>query len=408
MATPAVLNQHQNRLLSKPAAVLLTACCGVFFGFGSLFISTFGIFLKPMSQTLGWSRAEMSSGFTAAVLCVAIMSPWLGRALDRVPARRVVLPCVVIYALGFASLSFLTRHWWHVLAVYVVMGVAGIPTTQLGYARVVSAWFDQARGRALAAVMAGSGIGFMIFPPVAQFLISTYGWRAAYGILGALALLVSGPLVWLFLYEPIAEQTGCGSPGKRYGPARSFAFWGIAGALLLFSFATNGLNTHWAALLTDRGLTPASAATVLSVAGLATLASKLSTGYLLDLFRANRVAAILLVCTAIGIVFVLGGRSLLTAYASAVLVGIGMGAESDAVPYLLTRYFGLDRFSELYGYTWTVYAIAGGLGPVLAGAVFDHTGSYRAALFLFLGLVVAAAGLLASLPGYTATQFSTP
>lgn len=407
MATPAVLNQHQNRLLSKPAAVLLTACCGVFFGFGSLFISTFGIFLKPMSQTLGWSRAETSSGFTAAVLCVAIMSPWLGRALDRVPARRVVLPCLVIYALGFASLSFLTRHWWHVLAVYVVMGVTGIPTTQLGYARVVSAWFDQARGRALAAVMAGSGIGFMIFPPVAQFLISTYGWRAAYGILGALALLVSGPLVWLFLYEPIAEQTGCGSPGKRYGPARSFAFWGIAGALLLFSFATNGLNTHWAALLTDRGLTPASAATVLSVAGLATLASKLSTGYLLDLFRANRVAAILLVCTAMGIVFVLGGRSLPTAYASAVLVGIGMGAESDAVPYLLTRYFGLDRFSELYGYTWTVYAIAGGLGPVLAGAVFDHTGSYRAALFLFLGLVVAAAGLLASLPGYNATQFST-
>jgi MFS family permease len=255
--------------------------------------------------------------------------------------------------------------------------------------------------------MAGSGIGFMVFPPVAQFLISSYGWRAAYAILGVLALLVSGPLVALFLYEPPAEPTGCQAPGKIYRPARSFAFWGIAGALLLFSFATNGLNTHWAALLTDRGLTPASAATVLSVAGLATLASKLFTGYLLDLFRANRATAILLFCTAIGLVFVLTGRSLSAAYTSAVLVGVGMGAESDAVPYLLTRYFGLGRFSEIYGYTWTVYAIAGGFGPLLAGIVFDHTGSYRAALFLFLGLVLAAAALFGSLPRYDATRFST-
>src|SRR3954470_21139877 len=391
MATPAALSHRPGRLLNRRETVLLTACCGVFFSFGSLFISTFGIFLKPVSQALGWSRAEISAGFTAAVLCVAIMSPWLGRMLDRVPARRIVLPCLVIYALGFASLSLLTPHWWHLLAIYIVMGVTGIPTTQLGYARVVSAWFDQTRGRALAAVMAGSGVGFLVFPPAAQFVISTYGWRAAYGILGALALLVPGPLIWLFLYEPVAQRTHSELPGTRSGPVLSFAFWGITGALLLFSFATNGLNTHWAALLTDRGLTPGSAATVLSVAGLATLASKLFTGYLLDLFRANRVAAILLFCTAIGLVVVLTGGSLFVSYASAILVGVGMGAESDAVPYLLTRYFGLDRFGELYGYTWTVYAIAGGLGPLLAGAVFDHTGSYRSALFLFIGLVVAAA-----------------
>lgn len=412
MATPAVLNQRPGRLLNNRAAVLSTACCGVFFGFGSLFISTFGIFLKPVSQSLGWSRAEISSGFTVAVLCVAVMSPWLGRILDRIPARRVVLPCLAIYALGFSSLALLTRHLWHLLAVYAVMGVAGIPTTQLGYARVVSAWFDETRGRALAAVMAGSGLGFMVFPPVAQFLISTYGWRTAYALLGSLALVISGPLVWLFLYEPASEPTVREAPGrkapmKKRGPARHPAFWGIAAALLLFSFATNGLNTHWAALLTDTGLTPAAAATVLSIAGFATLASKLFTGYLLDLFRANRVTALLLSCTALGLIFVLTGRSLPVCYASAMLVGVGMGAESDAVPYLLTRYFGLERFSELYGYTWTVYAIAGGLGPLLAGAIFDHTGSYRTALLLFLGFVVAAAGLFASLPRYDAPQFAT-
>src|SRR5436305_904337 len=114
------------------------------------------------------------------------------------------------------------------------MGVTGIPTTQLGYARVVSAWFDQTRGRALAFVMAGSGMGFMVLPPVAQFFISTYGWRAAYGILGALTLVVPGPLIWLFLYEPVAQRTSCDPAGKRSGSARSFAFWGITGALCEF------------------------------------------------------------------------------------------------------------------------------------------------------------------------------
>src|SRR5436309_11427470 len=86
MATPAALSHRPGRLLNRRESVLLTACCGVFFSFGSLFISTFGIFLKPVSQALGWSRAEISSGFTAAVLSVAIMSPWLGQMLDRVPA----------------------------------------------------------------------------------------------------------------------------------------------------------------------------------------------------------------------------------------------------------------------------------------------------------------------------------
>ncbi len=384
----------------------MTACCGVFVSFASILIYTFGVFLKPLAATFGWSRAQVSLAFTVTALTVAACSPLIGRLLDRYPARRIVIPCTAVYGLAFGSLAFLTPHISHLLVVFLILGIVGNGTTQLGYARVISAWFDQSRGRALAAVMAGSGAGSMIFPPLAQALITSYGWRIAYAALGGLILVLGLPLAVLFLYEP--EGSGKNQhPPDEAAPGESilrsvasYRFLGIVGALLLFSFATNGLNTHWAAMLTDRGFPAGQAATVLSVAGLAALVSKLSTGYLLDRFFAGRAAAVLMAICASGFLLVIYGHTPLAAFAGAALVGIGMGAESDAVPYLLTRYFGLQRFSELYGYTWFVYAIAGALGPLVMGRMFDQTGSYRLTLLACFGLVVVASMLFASLPKY--------
>ena len=141
---------------------------------------------------------------------------------------------------------------------------------------------------------------------------------------------------------------------------------------------------------------------MLSVAGMAALVSKLSTGYLLDRFVAGRAGAGLLAACAVGFLAVIYGRAAWLAFAAAVLAGAGMGAESDAVPFLLTRYFGLHRFSELYGYTWCFYAVAGGLGPLVMGRTFDRTGSYEVVLLVSFAMIVAAAILFASLPRYKA------
>lgn len=404
MATPAVLNRHLSRRNESRGLVLLTACCGVFVSFASVVIYTFGVFLKPLTQTFGWSRAQVSLAFTFTALTVAVCSPFIGRLLDRFPARRIVIPCTVIYGLTFGSLAFLTPHIAHLLVAFVVLGVIGNGTAQLGYARVVSAWFDRSRGRALAAVMAGSGAGSMIFPPLAQALITSYGWRAAYAILGAVILVIAVPLASLFLFEPETKEAAApveALPKESLrGALLSFPFLGISAALLLFSFATNGLYAHWAPLLTDRGFGAEAAATVLSVAGFAALASKLSTGYLLDRFRAGRAVAVLLASCAGGFACVITGHTISVAFCAAILVGAGMGAESDAVPFLLTRYFGLERFSELYGYTWCVYAVAGALGPLVMGQFFDRTGSYQVVLLASLSMVIAAAALFAALPLY--------
>jgi MFS family permease len=402
MVIHAVLNPPRSRQRSSRGAVLATACCGVFVSFASVVVYTFGVFLKPLASTFHWSRTQVSLAFTLAALTVAVCSPFLGRLLDRFPARRIVLLCTVVYAAAFGSLALLTPHLWHLYAVFVLLGIVGNGTTQLGYARVVSAWFDQKRGRALAAVMAGSGMGSMVFPPFAQALISAYGWRTAYAVLAALILALGVPLAALFLYEPVDSV----SPAlelireKAGSSVWSRPFLGIALALLLFSFATNGLNAHWAALLTDAGAPPGQAALVLSMAGAAALISKISTGYLLDRFRAGLVAATLVAFCGVGFGLIIAGHAPWLSLAAAILVGAGMGAESDAVPYLLTRYFGLTRFSELYGYTWCVYAVAGASGPVAMGAVFDHTGSYRAMLIVTLVLVLSASAIFALLPEY--------
>ena len=240
MATPEVLNHLPDRRRSERRPprrflVLLTACCGVFVSFASIVRETGGGGRKPWAAAFGWSRTEVSLAFTLTALTVAACSPFIGRLLDRYPARSIVLPCTAIYGITFGSLAFLTPHLSHLLAVFFVLGVVGNATTQLGYARIVSAWFDRERGRALAAVMAGSGLGSMLFPPIAQALISACGWRVAYAVRGGVILLLGITLAVLFLYEPeISPNQPSAQPAHTREPLwqsiLTFRFLGIVGA----------------------------------------------------------------------------------------------------------------------------------------------------------------------------------
>src|SRR5579862_7150926 len=146
--------------------IVMTSVLGITVSFGSLVIFTFGVFLKPLSGQFGWSRAEVSLAFTLTALMVAVFSPFIGRLVDRVGARKVLLPCVAVYGAAFCSLS-LVKSLAGLYTIYILLGVVGNGTTQLCYARVISAWFDQRRGLALATMMAGVGAGAIGIPPLA-------------------------------------------------------------------------------------------------------------------------------------------------------------------------------------------------------------------------------------------------
>ncbi|HKD08919.1 MAG TPA: MFS transporter [Bryobacteraceae bacterium] len=386
-----------------PWRIVVAAYFGVMVSFGSLLVFSFGTFVKPLSGAFGWSREAVSAAFGFAALTVAVCSPFIGTLLDRYGPRRVIVPCMAVFGLSFASLGLLTRHLAQLYAVFVLMGIVGNGTTQMGYSRAVSTWFVERRGLALALVMAGSGTGAMLFPSLAQWLIDREGWRNAYFVLGAMTLLFGIPLTVLFVRErarPV-ERRSFALPGISVAESvRSRSFWILIATLFLNSVGVNGAIAHLSPLLTDRGVTADRAALAASALGLSSFVGRLITGALLDRFFGPRVGLCLMAGTAAGILVLSSAGTLTLGMTAAVLIGLGLGAEADITPYLLTRYFGLRSFSTLYGFTWTAYAIAGAAGPWMMGRAFDATGSY-AALLLILGAATAvSAALYLGFPRY--------
>jgi MFS family permease len=385
--------------------VVLAACLGVMAGFGSLFVYTFSVFVKPLASEFGWSREAISSGFAIAAVSLGASSPLLGRWIDRFGPRRIILVCMTIYGCAIASLSLLHLGLLQFYVTCFVLGSVGNGAAHLAYSRSISTWFQRRLGTALAFVMVGAGLGAMILPLVAQSIISRFGWRAAYGALGGIALLLGLPLSWRYIRERgVVGQKSVAVPhsGMTWQQGlHSSAFWIITVILFVSSISMNGAITHLSALLTDRGLAAASAALCASILGASSLLGRIVVGWLLDRFFGPRVALVINLITALGIFLLARASSFPAGCLAAALIGVGAGGEAAITPYLLTRYFGLRAFSTLYGFTWTFYAAAGAIGPVILGRAFDATGSYAS----LLALLAAALGLAAAtnllLPRYS-------
>ena len=179
--------------------VVLAACLGVMAGFGSLFVYTFSIFVKPLTAEFGWSREAISSGFAIAAVTLGLVSPFLGRAIDRLGPRRIILPCMTIYVCAFASLALLRAGVWRFYLTCFILGLVGNGAAHLAYSRSISTWFHRRLGTALAFVMVGAGLGAMILPVVAQAIITRSGWRTAYVSLAGVAFLLGLPLSWRYI-----------------------------------------------------------------------------------------------------------------------------------------------------------------------------------------------------------------
>ena|SRR5450432_262145 len=378
---------------------------GVLVSFASLLVYTFGIFLKPVTQEFGWSRQAASLAFGIAAMMIAACSPLLGYLLDRVGARRVILPCMTVFGCAFASLALLTPRLWHLYAIFAILGAVGNGTAMLAYSRAVSTWFAGRRGMALALMMTGSAVGAIVLPPLAQALIQSLGWRGAFAILGGLVLALGLPVVVPLVREKPGFDGGRAveAAGASVQQAiRSRAFWILVVVLFLCSIGQNGAITHLSALLTDRGVSSHDAAIAVSLMGAASLLGRLVTGWLLDRFFAPRLAFCLLTLAALGIFILSAAHSPAMGSLAAILIGAGMGGEADITPYILSRYFGLRSFSMLYGFTWTGYAIAGAIGPVLMGRAFDTSAGYQALAVKLSVLTLFAAGLMLGMPAYSA------
>ena len=378
--------------------VLAAAFTGVMVSFAPIVPYTFSLFLDPLHAAFGWKREAMGGAFALAAITVAFVSPLIGILLDRFPPRRIILPGILVFAVGLAALSRLTPPIVQFYATFFVIGLVANATAQFAYTRTILTWFTTHRGMALALLLTGSGIGSILIPPLTEWMIQHHGWRSGFLLLGGIATL-GFPLTALLVRNRPEAAIVCSERQADTGMTvaaalRTTAFWILAFITIFSAFSENGLVTNLASILTQHGMLAATAALALSVRGGAGIIGRLGVGFAIDRVSPERIQSLVLALAAVGTLILAFAGTAWAALLGAAVLGVGLGSEADVGPYLLARYFGRRHFSVLYGLTWTAYAVGGATGPLWIGHLYDRAGAYLPRFIVYLAGVALGAVIL--------------
>ncbi len=394
--------------MQSPWWIVVGSILGLMVGNGPVMQFTFGVFLKPISQDLGWDRGTISLALNAGLIVTGVATPFVGRLMDRYGIKLIALPAIICFSGALAAAGLTRSSATYFILIYAVMGLFAAGQTPLPYSKAISSWFDRQRGLALGVAISGVGLGAAVVPKITGALISHVGWRGAYFGLGLLTLVIALPSVAFLIRErrvPGSQQQGprpAAVKGLSGGEAlKDRNFWTLAVAFVCVALAANGAIAHVVPMLTDRGLPPAIATTALATAGVALIAGRLLSGYLLDKFFAPYIAAIFFLAPLLGILILLKASTSFTGALGTVLLGVGLGAEVDLIAFLLTRYLGNRSFGEIYGYLFALFMLGSGLGPMVMGVCFDIFGSYSLALSCFAVALLVAIVLMCRLGTYS-------
>lgn len=376
------------------------------------------LIIPSLSAELGWSRAAISISFTITTLGALLLSPLVGALLDRVGTRRVAIAGVLLKATALAAVSLTTSEIWTWYLAWIFVGITAPLASLVVWTKAVAGRFSKQRGLALAITMTGLPIANIVFTVVASTTMATMGWRAVYPVLAASALCVVLPLALIFLYDQRdllrrkAQQAGetvqaalprvIGHGAEVRDALRNRRLWQILIPGFLVSMSLGGLMVHLPSMVTDAGATPAEAATVFALAfGPFAFAGRVATGVLLDRLHAPFVAGIAFILPAAAAAIFYSANSDITwLIAAGALAGCALGAELEGIAYLISVYFGQKNYGFLYGIGFGFYSIGFGLGPVVAGYIYDSSGSYDPYFLLIASALVVAVPFIAFLGRY--------
>jgi predicted MFS family arabinose efflux permease len=380
-----------------------------FFG---MMLAAIGLFMAPLSDEFGWSRAMLSSGHTIASLCTALLGPFLGVLVDRYGARRLALPGLLLTIASISAFSLLDGrafYWYGLWAIFGIVTV-GIKTTT--WTAAIVGVFTRSRGLALGLTMSGTALAAIIVPPLGNYLIAEFGWRAAFIWLALGWGGLTFALCFLFFFDVRDRVRQRMKAGGRGGEQKidlpgltvregllNTALWRIAFSNFVIMTLTIGLSVHLFPILTEAGVSRTNAAWLLSLVGVAGVAGKLATGVMLDRFRPNWIGGITLGAAALAFVPLIDGVRTPSLIIVAMLVnGYAFGTKTQITGYMTASYAGMKNFGFLYSIMSTLLALASGIGPFVAGLIYDHAGGYDP--FLIAGTVGCALSgvLIASLP----------
>ncbi|MFC0204623.1 MFS transporter [Novosphingobium soli] len=394
-----------------PTRLALAAITGNLVCLTAAVSATFGTFLVPLSQELGWSRAAVSGVLGLVAIVAALSYPLIGRTMDRVGARPLILGGNVALALLIMSLSQTTGSLWLFYLQFGLIGLAGACCASPMIAKVVSNWFDARRGLMLGVTAGiGNGVGATMMPVVAGILLPLVGWRATYGVIGLIVLLVGFPLMWLWLHDSPAHARARGGQDGRsqatFAPegmtlreaASTRRFWLMLTAVASGAGGMTAVFTHVVPMMTDRGFGLGEATGVVATFALVTAAWQVVTGALLDRLRTPLLVVPMYAAAMVGLGVLQFGHGSLAMSAAGVLLGIGMGAEYGALSYFCSRYFGLRHFGSINAVLYAAVVLAQGLTPAMMDLSYGRTGSYDQAAIAIVATLGAGMVLLFFLP----------
>jgi MFS family permease len=358
--------------------VLLGAGLCMFCGQPAVILFTYGTFVREIVAATNWSPIELAAAIAPATILASLLAPIVGRIADKIGVRRLALFGGPAFAFGFVLLSNLSISSMTFIGLLMLTCGLGFAATPLLYAQLATGWFARRRGLALSLIFACSSLGVVFWSPVAIKLINLYGWRTAYTVIGLSAGTIIFVSALLLLRDP-PRKTWIDSTGQAPGltlaqAMRRATFWKILAIFFLITGTLAGTTVNLPIILQKIDVPAQTAAMVVSVAGLAMLAGRLSAGILLDRWFAPRVTALSVALPLLAFAILMLDQSKATFIIAAMLVGFGLGAELDAAAYIVSRGFGLRAFGAIYGMVTLSYGLASAVGPgamgvALGGAV---------------------------------------
>jgi MFS family permease len=351
-------------------------------GMGGLM--SFGVFLQPMADSLGWSRAGISTGSTLAFLSMGVGGFFWGRLFDRYGARVVVILGGLLQGLGLVAASQAQSLAVFLAAYGTVVGLA-VGAFYVPLTAATASWFSRHRSLAVSLVSAGLALGTTLMAPLARWLIVTHDWRFAMLTLGLIAWAVILPAALLLRPAPAIDAGSAAVPSATAShqadmtlaqALRTPVFWSLALANFACCAAHSGPIFHMVSYAADCGVAPLTAATVLGAAGLAALSGRIVCGLLADRTGAKRTLVACLALQAVAIALYLPARDLNTLYAVSMLFGFSYGGAMPLYAILVREYFPAKIMGSVFGVVAMISTIGMALGPPVGGWLFDQFGGY--------------------------------
>jgi MFS family permease len=349
-------------------------------GFGTML--SLAVFLAPISEAMGWSRAGVSAAATLDFLFMGFAAFAWGTLSDRFGTRIVVLAGSVLLGIGLVAASQAQTLWQFQLGFGVLIGIAA-GSFYAPMVALASAWIENHRSLAVALVSAGMGVAPVTIAPTASWLITTYDWRTAMLVIGiaAWALLIPA----CFLVRPAPQAAGNAATNAGQSPETE---WTVAKALRTPQFITlalahfaccaahSGPIFHMVSYAMICGIAPLTAVTVYSVAGFSGLGGRLLLGTLADRLGAKPVLVAGLFVQALCIATYLAVAQLGEFYALSVVFGIAYGGVMPLYAVLVREFFGAKIMGSMFGAVSAFASLGMALGPWAGGLVYDTTHNY--------------------------------